>query len=75
MFVQHKGSDKSIWKGDRPGQRLMALKQAISLENASARPADISFVIDQLENWHGDAYSVPGPNSQEVMARLLQSEP
>lgn len=55
VFVQHKGSDKSIWKGDRPGQRLMALKQAISLENASARPADISFVIDQLENWHGDA--------------------
>jgi dienelactone hydrolase len=55
VFVQHKGSDKSIWKGDRPGQRLMALKQAISLENASARPADISFVIDQLEIWHRDA--------------------
>lgn len=55
VFVQHKGSDKSIWKGDRPGQRLMALRQAISLENASARLADISFVIDQLETWHRDA--------------------
>ncbi len=55
VFVQHKGSDSSIRNGTGPGQRLMALKQAINLENASARPADISFVIDQLEIWHGDA--------------------
>ena len=55
VFVQHKGSDSSIRNGTGPGQRLMALKQAISLENVSARLEDISFVIDQLEIWNRDA--------------------
>lgn len=55
VFAQHKGSDSSIRNGTGPGQRLMALKQAISLENVLARIADISFVIDQLETWNRDA--------------------
>lgn len=55
VFVQHKGSDSSIRNGTGPGQRLMALKQAISLENVLARLEDISFVIDQLEIWNRDA--------------------
>ena len=54
VFVQHKGSDSSIRNGTGPGQRLMGLKQAIGLESAMARLADISFVIDQLEIWNGD---------------------
>lgn len=55
VFVQHKGSDSSIRNGTGPGQRLMALKQAISLENVLARLDDISFAIDQLEIWNRDA--------------------
>lgn len=54
VFVQHKGSDSSIRNGTGPGQRLMALKQAISLENVMARLKDVSFVIDQLEIWNRD---------------------
>lgn len=55
VFVQHKGSDENIWKDARLGQRMMALRKAANLENSLARIKDISFVIDQLQEWHNEA--------------------
>ncbi|MGJ8653556.1 MAG: alpha/beta hydrolase family protein [Opitutaceae bacterium] len=49
VFIQHIGSDASVWK-DVPGhKRLAELKDAASRENAVLRFEDVSFVLDQLE--------------------------
>jgi predicted dienelactone hydrolase len=54
VFVQHPGSDESVWRGQRPGQIPMAMKQAASLENFMLRVADIPAVLDQLTRWHAE---------------------
>jgi len=54
VFVQHPGSDESVWRGQRPAQIPMAMKQAASLENFMLRVADIPAVLDQLTRWHAD---------------------
>jgi predicted dienelactone hydrolase len=54
VFVQHPGSDESVWK-DTPGQeRMAALKKAASLENYMERGKDIPAVIDALAAWNAD---------------------
>ena len=52
IFVQHAGSDEEVWKSVDRADRMAALKQAIGLEEALARYADIPFVIDCLEEWN-----------------------
>jgi predicted dienelactone hydrolase len=54
VFVQHPGSDESVWRGQRPAQIPMAMKQAANLENFMLRVADIPAVLDQLTRWHAD---------------------
>ena len=54
VFVQHPGSDESVWKDVGPLQRMVALKQAASLENFLARNKDIPVVIDALLHWNGE---------------------
>ncbi|MCP5559170.1 MAG: dienelactone hydrolase [Verrucomicrobiaceae bacterium] len=54
VFVQHPGSDESVWKGVRPLQIPMAMKQAASLENFMLRVADIPAVLDQLQKWNAE---------------------
>jgi predicted dienelactone hydrolase len=53
VFVQHPGSDQSVWKGVPAVQRGAALHQAASLENFLARARDIPAVIDTLTAWNG----------------------
>ena len=52
MFVQHPGSDDSVWKDVPVLRRMSALKKAASLENLNLRTDDVSAVIDQLEKWN-----------------------
>jgi predicted dienelactone hydrolase len=52
VFVQHPGSDESVWKGQGPARIPMAMKQAASLENFLLRVADIPAVLDQLTSWN-----------------------
>ncbi|HRQ89574.1 MAG TPA: acetylhydrolase [Bacteroidia bacterium] len=52
VFVQHPGSDESVWKSAETGERMAELKKAASLESALDRFADIPFVIDRLEEWN-----------------------
>jgi predicted dienelactone hydrolase len=54
VFVQHPGSDESVWRGQRPGQIPTAMKLAASLENFMLRVADIPAVLDQLTRWHAE---------------------
>jgi predicted dienelactone hydrolase len=54
VFVQHPGSDESVWKDVAPLDRMAAAKQAASLENFLARNKDIPAVIDALARWNGE---------------------
>lgn len=55
VFVQHPGSDESVWRGQRPAQIAMAMKQAASAQNFLLRVADIPAVLDQLERWNAQS--------------------
>jgi predicted dienelactone hydrolase len=52
VFVQHPGSDESVWKSQPALQRMAAMKNAASLDNMIARGKDIPFVIDTLTTWN-----------------------
>lgn len=54
IFVQHPGSDESVWRGQRPAQIPVVMKQAASLPNFLLRVADIPAVLDQLTRWQAD---------------------
>jgi predicted dienelactone hydrolase len=54
VFVQHPGSDESVWKGQGPARIPMAMKEAASVQNFILRAADIPAVLDQLTLWHAD---------------------
>ena len=54
VFLQHPGSDDSVWK-DRPAsERMRAMKRAASPDNFLLRVRDVSAVLDQLEIWNAD---------------------
>lgn len=52
VFMQHPGSDESVWKGAPRLQVLKRLKAAASLENFELRVEDVHAVLDQLEQWN-----------------------
>lgn len=52
VFVQHPGSDESVWKGVPPAKRMAAMKAAASASNYMTRAKDIPAVIDTLEVWN-----------------------
>ena len=51
VFMQHTGSDSSVWKKAERANRLTALKNAAGLQATLNRLNDVKFVIDQLEKW------------------------
>lgn len=54
VFLQHPGSDTSVWQGKRPAQIMAAMQQAANAENFLLRVKDVPAVIDQLERWNLD---------------------
>lgn len=54
VFVQHPGSDESVWKGAAGPERMVEMRKAASLENYRARVGDIPAVIDALTAWNGE---------------------
>ena len=52
VFVQHPGSDESVWRGKSPEEIMPALRQAASLENFVLRVQDIPAVLDKLTYWN-----------------------
>lgn len=55
IFLQHPGSDTSVWKGKRPAQIRAAMKEAANAENFRLRVKDVPAVLDQLEIWNKDS--------------------
>lgn len=54
VFLQHPGSDESVWK-DRPLLvRMAAMKAAASARNLLLRVQDVGAVLDQLAVWDRD---------------------
>jgi predicted dienelactone hydrolase len=51
VFIQHIGSDVSVWKDIPVTQRLSALRTAANLKNTVLRFQDIPATIDELERW------------------------
>lgn len=51
VFMQHIGSDESVWKSAGRAKRFDALKNAAGLKATVNRLNDVRFVIDQLEEW------------------------
>lgn len=54
VFLQHPGSDDSVWRGQRPGEGAVALRGAANLENFLLRAGDVSAVLDQLTRWNAE---------------------
>lgn len=55
VFLQHPGSDDSVWKDLPIAQRMAALKKAAGLKEFLLRVQDVPAVLDQLELWNKDA--------------------
>jgi predicted dienelactone hydrolase len=55
VFLQHIGSDESVWKGQRPREIMGAMKKAANGENFSLRVKDVPAVIDQLAKWNKES--------------------
>ena len=54
VFLQHPGSDDSVWKDLPLAERAAAMQKAASLENFNLRVKDVPAVLDQLERWNKD---------------------
>lgn len=52
VFVQHIGSDNSVWKSVAPAERMNAMRAAAGVQNFLLRVKDIPVVIDALERWN-----------------------
>ncbi len=54
VFLQHPGSDTSVWKDKRPREIMAAMREAANAENFLLRVRDVPAVLDQLEKWTAD---------------------
>jgi len=51
VFLQHPGSDDSVWRNETPAKRMSAMNQAASARNFLLRVEDVPAVLDQLAAW------------------------
>ncbi len=51
VHVQHIGSDDSVWKNAPKTELISAMRKAAGIKQYIDRPADVSFVLDQLEQY------------------------
>lgn len=52
VFVQHPGSDDSVWKGVPPARVMASMRQAANAKNFMFRVEDIPAVLDALAVWN-----------------------
>lgn len=52
VYLQHPGSDDSVWRGKPLGKRMDAMRQAAGLQNFLLRVKDVPVVLDELERWN-----------------------
>ncbi|MGZ0708743.1 alpha/beta hydrolase family protein [Coraliomargarita sp. W4R53] len=51
VFMQHLGSDESVWKDASEPKRYKSLQAAASRTNVKLRVEDVSSTLDQLQRW------------------------
>ncbi len=54
VFVQHPGSDTSVWQDKPEEERLKALRDAMSVANLKERVMDIHSILDTLTKWNAE---------------------
>lgn len=52
VFIQHPGSDVSVWRDKQLGERMKALNEAANIRNFLLRVKDVPAVLDQLARWN-----------------------
>jgi dienelactone hydrolase len=52
VFLQHPGSDDSVWKDQPARERMAAMRAAADLQNFVLRVDDVRALLDQLEQWN-----------------------
>ncbi len=52
VFLQHPGSDTSVWQNTAMRERMAALRDAASVKNLTLRCEDVQATLDQLEKWN-----------------------
>ncbi|QJR12922.1 hypothetical protein DSM104443_04016 [Usitatibacter rugosus] len=57
VFLQHPGSDASVWQGVPPAERMKAMRNAATFNNLLLREKDVRATLDQLERWNTDTAS------------------
>jgi predicted dienelactone hydrolase len=55
VFLQHPGSDDSVWRDQPSVQRMSAMNSAASLGNFLLRVQDVTAVLSQLEVWNAES--------------------
>jgi predicted dienelactone hydrolase len=54
VFMQHIGSDASVWKDVAALERMTAMRQAASAKNYIDRTQDVPAVLDSLAKWNAE---------------------
>ncbi len=54
IFMQHLGSDESVWKDVAALERMTAMRQAASAKNYIDRTKDVPAVLDALAKWNSE---------------------
>ncbi|MBW2030925.1 MAG: dienelactone hydrolase [Deltaproteobacteria bacterium] len=52
VFLQHPGSDASVWEDIPMGRRMKAMREAANAQNYLLRVKDVPAVLDQLDHWN-----------------------
>lgn len=55
VFLQHPGSDTSVWKDAPRLERMKSMQEAASIKNFMLRVGDVTTVLDQLGVWQSTA--------------------
>lgn len=54
VFMQHAGSDETVWSDVPLRERRQALQRAASRQNSLARTEDVHAVLEQLSRWQNE---------------------
>ena len=54
VYIQHPGSDDSVWEDEPALGRMTAMKEAANAGNFQLRVKDVSAVLDQLGRWNAE---------------------
>ena len=55
VFMQHPGSDESVWRGQRPAEIMEVMQKAANFENLKLRCEDVRAVVTALSSWNQTA--------------------